>query len=76
MNKHVQIRNISDAIHRKLKVRAAERGMTVTDYVKRLIESDLAKPDWHEIARRIQAMPPLELAESSAAMIRHERDSR
>ena len=76
MNKHVQIRNLPEAEHRKLKQRAAAQGMTITDYVKRLIERDLTKPDWHDIAKRVQAMPPLELAESSAAMIRHVRDSR
>ncbi len=75
MNKHVQIRNLPAATHKKLKVRAAEKGMTITDYVKRLIDHDLAKPDWSEIAARVRAMPPLELPETSAEMIRHERDS-
>jgi len=33
MSKMIQIRNVPDAIHRKLKVRAAELGMTMTDYI-------------------------------------------
>ena len=76
MNKHVQIRNLPDQEHRKLKERAASRGVTITEYVKRLIENDLAKPDWEEIAARIGRLQPLELPETSAEMIRHERDSR
>lgn len=75
MNKHVQIRNLPAETHRKLKNRATEKGMTITDYVKRLIDHDLARPDWAEVAERVRAMPPLELPETSAEMIRHERDS-
>lgn len=76
MDKHVQIRSLAEPVHRKLKARAAERGMTISDYVKRLIDFDLAKPSWEEIERRVKALPPLKLPQSSASMIRHERDSR
>ncbi len=74
MNKHVQIRNVPASKHRKLKARAASKGMTITEYVKRLIESDLDKPTWDEIAERMKQLEPLELTETSAEMIRHERD--
>jgi antitoxin FitA len=75
MNKHVQIRNLTEAKHRKLKGRAAERGMSISDYVKQLIDYDLEKLSWEEIARRVKSLPPIELPESSAEMIRRERDS-
>jgi antitoxin FitA len=57
MNKFVQIRNIPEAKHRKLKARAAERGMTITDYVERLIDRDLQKPSWAEIGAMIDRLP-------------------
>lgn len=76
MNKHVQIRNLSEAKHRKLKGRAAERGLSISDYVKQLIDHDLEKLSWDEIARRVKSLPPLALPETSAEMIRRERDSR
>ena len=41
MNKFVQIRSLPEATHRKLKIKAAERGLSISDYVRRLIEQDL-----------------------------------
>lgn len=76
MNKHVQVRNLKEATHRKLKQRAVSNGETITDYVKRLIEQDLKKPTWEQITRRLQRLEPLRLKETTAEMIRHERDSR
>ena len=33
MSKMVQIRNVPDALHRKLKARAADSGQTLSDYL-------------------------------------------
>ena len=52
------------------------QGVTTTGHVKRLIESDLAKPTLAEISARIKAIEPLVLPGTTAEMIRHERDSR
>jgi antitoxin FitA len=57
MNKFVQIRNVPEAKHRKLKARAAERGMSISDYVERLIDRDLQKPSWAEVGAIIETMP-------------------
>jgi predicted nucleic acid-binding protein len=38
MNRHVQIREIPEEAHRKLKARAAAEGLSMSDYLKRLIE--------------------------------------
>ena len=76
MNKHVQIRNMPEPTHRKLKARAAEQGLSISEYLKRLIDSDLKKPSWDEMVRRMKALEPMELPISSAELIRHERDSR
>lgn len=76
MNKHVQIRDMPEPLHRKLKVRAAERGMSISEYLKRLIDADLKKPSWEEYFRRAEKLKPLDLPESSADLIRRERDSR
>jgi plasmid stability protein len=76
MNKHVQIREISEKTHRKLKMRAAAEGLSMSDYLKRLIERDLKRPNWDEIEARMKKMKPVTLAESTAAMVRRERDCR
>ncbi len=74
MNKPVQIRSLPEATHRKLKMKAAEQGLSISDYLRRLIAEDLEKPSWDEIRERMRTLPPIELAETSAAMIRRERD--
>ena len=76
MNKHVQIREIPEETHRKLKARAASEGLSMSDYLKRLIERDLKRPRWDEIDARMRKMGPIDLPESTGAMIRRERDSR
>ncbi|NMD07546.1 MAG: hypothetical protein GYA66_06170 [Phyllobacteriaceae bacterium] len=75
MNKHVQIRNLPEAKHRKLKARAAMRGMTITDYVERLIDRDLEKPSWAEVASMIEKLTPSVTAgESPSESVRKNRD--
>lgn len=77
MNKHIQIREIPDETHRKLKARAAAEGMSMSDYLKRLIDQDLRRPDWASMARRMEAMEPLDISSDEiVAMVREERDSR
>lgn len=76
MNKHVQIRELPEATHRRLKVRASEEGLSMSDYIKRLIERDLGRPSWDDMVRRMRALEPVALSESTADIIRHERDSR
>ncbi|MEQ1931464.1 MAG: hypothetical protein ABL957_13185 [Parvularculaceae bacterium] len=76
MNKHVQIRELPEATHRKLKMRATEEGLSMSEYLKRLIERDLQRPRWSEIKARMLEMGPIELSESPTDAIRRERDSR
>lgn len=76
MSTHLQIRNLSKTTHRQLKVRAAQEGVSMSDYVKRLIKRELEKPSWDDIEARIRALAPVALPETTAEMIRRERDSR
>lgn len=76
MNKHIQIREIPEETHRKLKARAAAEGMSMSDYLKRLIEQDLKRPSWDTIKARIARLEPLELPVSPTQMVREERDRR
>jgi antitoxin FitA len=74
--KNLQIRNMPDDLHRRLKVRAATEGRSMSDLVLREIERSLAKPtlrEWFEQTRRDE---PFDIPGGSAALIRAERDSR
>ena len=47
MSKMIQLRNVPDALHRKLKARAAEEGMSLSDYLIREVRrsSDIPSDD-------------------------------
>jgi plasmid stability protein len=76
MNKHIQIREIPEDTHRKLKARAAAEGVSMSEYLKRLIEQDLKRPDWASIRARLATMEPIELPVTTAEIIREEREGR
>lgn len=72
----IQIRNVPEALHRTLKARAAQAGMTLSDYLLREVERAAARPTPEELFARIRARKRPRLAESAAAALRAERDAR
>ena len=72
----IQIRNVPDDIHRRLKVRAAEAGMSLSDYLLRDIERSARRPTIDEIFERAKRAGAVEPPEESAASVRAERDAR
>jgi plasmid stability protein len=74
--KMVQVRNVPDDVHRELKVRAARRGVTVTDYVLQLIETDLARPTLEEALARIARLPRPRVPVHGADLVREARAER
>ena len=76
MPKMIQIRHVPDAVHRKLKVRAATKGMSLSDYLMLEI-SELAKlPTMEDWLDEIATREPVELREPAAVTIRKMRESR
>lgn len=76
MNKMLQVRSLSAATHRKLKARAALEGMTLSDYVKKLIERDLEQPSIKEWLAQLRTRPQVHLDPPPEDLIREDRDSR
>jgi len=76
MNKMLQVRNLKAETHRKVKVRAAEEGISVTEWVTRLIERELKRPSMAELYARLKSRRPVHLTPSAADIIREQRDSR
>ncbi len=72
----VQLRNVPEEIHRRLKARAAIEGMSMSDYVLREIRKALDRPTRQEILERLVARPVRRTRQSAAAVIRADRDSR
>lgn len=76
MTKMVQIRNVPDDLHRRLKSRAATAGMSLSDYLLRELDELASEPTPEEIRARLAALTPIEPREAPADIIRAERDSR
>jgi plasmid stability protein len=72
----VQIRNVPDELHRKLKSRAALAGMSISEYLLREIERSLERPTREELLQRLQSREPVELRESVAEAVAAEREGR
>ena len=70
----IQIRNVPDDLHRKLKVRAAEGGMTLSDYLLRMAERDAELPTFAELSERIRRRSRPGSLLSSAEIIRELRE--
>ena len=76
MSKMLQIRNIPDELHRRLKFRAALLDMSMSDYVLREIERLLETLTREELYTKIARLPPLELDPPPSEILRQERERR
>ncbi len=76
MNMMIQIRDVPDALHRRLKARAAMEGVSMSRYVLREIERSLERPTRRELLEAIASQPERELNPSPAEVLREERDRR
>jgi plasmid stability protein len=74
MSKMIQIRNVPDALHRKLKGRAAA-GKSLSDYLRAEIARMAALPTRQEMLARLHRRSRVLLTESATDVIRRERES-
>ena len=72
----IQIRNVPESVHRKLKVRAAEAGMSLSDYLLADLRKVAERPTPAELRARLEARPRVTLPEPAARAVRAERDAR
>lgn len=76
MSTMIQIRNVPDELHRRVKARAALAGLSMSDYILRELERTMSRPTRQELLARLAELPPIELAPPAADVIRAERDRR
>jgi antitoxin FitA len=76
MSKMIQIRNVPDDVHRKLKVRAAQEGTTLSDFLLAEIRAAAEQPSMAELLERLASQPAFDPDVSSAELIRRDRDAR
>ncbi len=70
---HIQIRNVPDALHRKLKARAATLGMTLSDYLLSELRPIADLPTLDEWAAAVRRGPLVDLDIDTAELIRQGR---
>ncbi|HWA92006.1 MAG TPA: hypothetical protein VG889_18340 [Rhizomicrobium sp.] len=76
MSKMIQLRNVPDEVHRKLKARAAANGMSLSDFLTREVRKVADRPTEEEMRKRLAALPRHELDPSPTQVLREERDRR
>ena len=76
MSKMVQVRNVPDHLHRRLKARAAEEGVTLSDLILAELRQIADRPSWRAfLAERASPARP-DLDPSPAELVRADRDRR
>ena len=76
MSVMIQIRNVPDALHRRLKSRAALAGMSLSDYLLDELRRVGERPTIEELRARLESRPGVKLSVEPAEAVRRERDSR
>ena len=73
MPKMIQLRHVPDAVHRKLKARAALKGVSLSDYLVREVTQIASQPTLEELIERVASRGPAALREPAVVSLRKER---
>ena len=76
MSTMIQIRNVPEALHRRLKARAALAGMSLSDYLLAEITEAAERPTVEELRARLAARTPVSPSPEPALAMREEREAR
>jgi antitoxin FitA len=72
----IQVRNVPDALHRRLKARAAMAGMSLSDYLLRELREIAERPTLAEFRERLHKRSPLSVTIDTSSLLRDERAGR
>lgn len=72
----IQIRNVPEDLHRRLKARAAMAGLSLSDLLLREVAAVAETPSVEELRARLAALAPAAAELSAAEAVRAERDGR
>jgi len=70
----VQVRDVPDPVHRKLKARAADRGTSLSEYLRQELERIAETPTTEELRQRLAKREPVRNSETAAETIRAIRE--
>jgi plasmid stability protein len=75
MSKMIQLRHVPDALHRRLKARAAMAGVSLSDFLVREVRKIAEQPTSEEMVERLRQRDPYRGKLSPTRVLREERDS-
>lgn len=76
MQRMIQVRNVPEVLHRKLKARAANAGMSLSDYLLVELREIADRPTLAEFRDRLQTRKPVTEEINAADLLREERAAR
>ncbi len=74
MSRMIQIRNVPDELHRRLKARAALEGKSLSDYLLAEIRESAERPTVDELRARLARRAPVTPSIEPVLAVRAERD--
>jgi plasmid stability protein len=72
----IQIRHVPDAIHRRIKAKAAMEGMSLSDYLRQEVVEIAARPTVSELRQRLAERSSVRTRVAPAQAVRSERENR
>jgi hypothetical protein len=72
----IQVKNVPPEVHAELRRRADQEGLTIRDYVLKLIEKDQRLPSKQDWLDRVAELEPIKVSRSAAEMVREGREER
>ena len=75
MSKTIQVRDVPDRVLNILKARAAREGMSLSDFIKKELESSAERPTMREWLESTRQAKPIPTKRSAAQTIRALRDA-
>lgn len=72
----LQVKDVPDDLHRELRRRADLEGLSIRDYLLRLIRNDQQRPPATEWLARLRQLEPLDFGAPAADLIQADRAER
>lgn len=69
----IQVRSVPEGVEKELERRASQEGLSLSQYVLRLIELDLAMPSKRDFAALLAQHEPVDLGISAAQLLEEAR---
>jgi antitoxin FitA len=76
MSKMIQLRNVPDSLHRRLKARAATEGMSLSEYLIAEVRRATERPSLGELRERLAQRTAVKPGISPARAVREAREER